>query len=500
MPVFGNRPVTLMLLLIAVGVAHYAPPIAAAAPTGDVLQRIGQLIADCDAAQFKAVDQLPDDRSFTLGQYPALIDFKTGEPPDLQPLIEDITDASGSTIIGLWFLSQSHCILEQIDSLDTTPQRAAIRTQLQRAAAIPRFFQGDSQDVWDCPPDTMGWYPLIDGYRIPSLLPDTFEQQASPDVLRDLANLSDGDIWAWCMAIDDTTPDILQYRLPITDPGVYAPLLGSHQTWQTLDPHAREVYRQVRGFSLPTRYPIGTFYGTSTEYPQRYSCVVMANILASIPLLGEPAEDDRQHIDNAVAFVREATALALDGDLAWEDFAYDYFTIPIAPIAFVARAHKRIEEIGQPGFPTLLDAATLDAAEAFIAHEAEILLDEPALDAPEGAADYASLVYAFSAMMNLRAVDPARFDRDLVDRAAAALLAPNTDAYAVPGTGPYQLAGPIYADMASICFIAPPLVEAYALYLKEQSQRTAADRAWMRPRFNPPETTVRTSHRTGSPR
>ncbi|MFQ5739171.1 MAG: hypothetical protein ACE5JX_09155 [Acidobacteriota bacterium] len=432
----------------------------------DIEQRLVDLIADSDAAQYKTVGSLPDDRSFTVGEYPALVDFLVGSPGDLQPVIEDVPDASGSSFIGLWFLSQAHRILGQIDLFDTAPLRQAIRVQIERADLLPQFFQGTSEDVWECPPETMGWYPLIDGYRLPSLLPDRLEALLPGSVKKDLANLSDGDIWAWSMAIDDTTPGILQYHHPITSADIYAPLLGSRQDWDSIDPQSRLLYRQVWGPPTNSRFPIGTFYCTSDQSQQRFSGVVMANILSSIPLLAEVSDVYATDIDNAVSFVRDAARLALRQEQSWQQFAYDYYTIPVAPIAYVARAHKRIIEIGRAAYPRLLDDDTIAEAVRYITQQTEQKLANPNLYTEAGAQDYASLVYCFSAMVNLRHTDPTLFDKDLLDRTMNALLVSNPASYTVPGTGPYSIAGQIWADMASICFVVPPLIEAFALYLQ----------------------------------
>jgi hypothetical protein len=196
----------------------------------------------------------------------------------------------------------------------------------------------------------------------------------------------------------------------------------------------------------------------------------MANILASIPLLEHIPDTYAEDIYRAADFVRDATSMALRGSLRWQDFAYDYYTIPVAPVAFVIRAHKRIVEIGRPGYPMLLDRNTLMEAEHYITLETLRMLSNPKLYGPEGAKDYASLVYCFNAMMNLRTVDPAYFSQLLVHRTMSALLFPNRSSHTVPGSGPYRIAGRLWADMASIAFVVPPLVEAFALYLKTECE------------------------------
>lgn len=436
--------------------------------------RLDGLIADSDDAQFKEASSLPEDRSFTVGEYPAWIDFLEASPDGLHLLIDDVLDASGSSIMGLWFLSQAHRILGEIGLFDATALRRRIRTQIERASLVPQFFQGTSEDVLGCPPETMGWYPLVGGYRLPSLLPDLVVDLLPASVLRDLGNLSDGDIWAWCMAIDDSTPGILRYHHPITAPDIYAPLLGSRMEWTSIGPHERDLVEKVRGTGGDFRLPIGTFYGTSEEKYQRISCVVIANILASIPLLDQVPAAYAQDLENAASFVREATAQALRGEVAWKDMAYDYYTIPVAAIAYIARAHKRITEIGRPGYPELLDDRTVAAAVDYISEQAERAMANPDLYRPEGAKDYATLVYCFSGMMNLRFTDPELFDRGLCQRTMRSLLTPNRDAYRVAGTGPYLIFEPIWADMASICFIVPPLVEALTLYLQIEAGGAAA--------------------------
>lgn len=287
----------------------------------------------------------------------------------------------------------------------------------------------------------MGWYPLVDGHRLPSHLPDFVETLLPEATRKELANLSDGDIWAWCMAIDDTTPGILRYHHGVTAVDIYAPLLGSNLEWQLIHPDSQSLYLRVRGEPVPPRFPIGTFYGISLERTQRFSSVVIANILASIPLLDEVPDTYANDIDNAASFVRDATFMALKHKLTWKEFAYDYYTIRVAPIAYVARAHKRIVEIERVGHTELLDDETIAAAVRYISRAAEWRLANPNLHTEKGAKDYASLVYCFNAMMNLRHTDPSVFNDDLVDRTMSALLVPDAASHTVPGTGPYPVVG-----------------------------------------------------------
>lgn len=459
-------------LLAAVFVAGLVSSTAAAVgePTLEarIADRLWRLIEASAEAQYESPAELPPDRSFHVGEYPALVDFQRRTLHGLEPIpaLQDVVDASGSSFMGLWFLSQAHRELGEVDVVATEPMRAAIRAQIDRARDLPRFFQGTTEDVWACPRETMGWYPLVDGYRLPALLPDAIERWF-PDALRKkLANLSDGDIWAWCMAIDDNLPGALAYHDPITAMDVYAPLLGSRQVWSHLDPDSQELYLRVRGDAGAPRFPLGTFYGTTADKLQHFSTVVNANILSSIPLLGDVPEAYRREVDDAASFVDEATALALRRRLAWHLYAYDYDTIPAAAIAYVVRAHKRILQIGRAGYPHLLRDRTVAAAVRYVSRQARRRLADPDLHAPEGAEAYASLVYCFSAMMNLRYVDRDLFDDALVARVLEALLIPNPAARPVPGTGPYELFGPVSADMASICFVVPPLIEALALYLQ----------------------------------
>jgi hypothetical protein len=471
-------PLTICLLLAAAPALAQQRTDAPDPALEAVARRIEQLVAALDAAQFKDAEALPPDRSFTVGEYPARVDFLLLWPGWIRlTLIPDVLDASGSSFMGLWFLSQAHRFLGDVQGEDTASLRESILRQLQRASELPRFFQGSSGDVLGCPPETMGWYPLVAGHRLPALLPDLIEYLLPLTTRRELANLSDGDIWAWCMAIDDATPGILEYRHEITAGDAFAPLLGSWQRWEEIDPVSQQLYRAVRGDSPPRRLPIGTFYATSTEKPQHFSTVVMANILASIPLLPEVPGAYLGDLQAAASFVDDATRRALAGELSWELYAYDYYTIDVAPIAYVARAHSRIAEIDRPGYPTLLARSTVTAAARFIADEAVRRIELADLHAPGGARDYASLVYAFDAMMHLRRLDRDLFDDELVRLVAERLLVANPASYSVPGTGPYPLGGPIWADMASICFVAAPLVEAFSLYLLEHDPGSAASRA-----------------------
>ncbi len=431
----------------------------------ELADRLRELIENTDEAQYKTISDLPPDRSFTVGEYPALVDFQHRTLRGFKPLVQDVVDASGSSFMGLWFLSQAYRILGEVDAIDTEPMREAIRTQVERARLLPRFFQGTSKDVWSCPPETMGWYPLVDGYRLPALLPDAVETRLSSSVRKNLANLSDGDIWAWSMAIDDSMPGMLEYNDPITAVDIYAPLLGSKQDWNDLDPDSQDLYLRVRGEGGEDRFPLGTFYGTSAEKAQHFSAVVNANVLSSIPLLDDVPDDYREDIANAVSFVDDATYMALRHRLSWRRFAYDYYTIPVAPVAYVVRAHKRILEIGRSGYPRLLGERTVAAAVRYVSQQARKLLADPDLYTPEGAEAYASLVYCFDAMMNLRFVDRGLFEDDLVEETMHALLTPNPASHTVAGTGPYLVVWPIWADMASVCFVVPPLVEAFSLYL-----------------------------------
>lgn len=438
-----------------------------------IMTRIAEMIADCDDAQYKSEDALPNDHSFTVGEYPSLLDFLVrggdGKKPGGLKLFKDVIDANGSTMMGMWFLSQSHKILGEITTADTTAAREAIITQLTRARQIPMFFQGTTEDVLRCPKETMGWYPLVDGFRIPAVIPDALEKLLPEGNKEKMANLSDGDFWSWCMAVDNTTPGILEYHHPITAPDVYEALLGSKQDDTLISVDSLDFFHKVKGPDS-TAFPIGTFYGTSPLHMQHFSSAVISNILAAIPLQEDIPAAYMTDIENTMDFIRDATCKAIDGDITWEEFAYDYYTVEGAPIMYVVRAHKRIQEIGREGYPTLLDAHTIQKIVDYINGLSQYTLQQPNLLNAHGATSYATLVVLFNAIMNLRAsVDPNLFDQTMVEELMEMLLTRNTTAETVPGTGPYELADlgliSVWVDMASICFIVPTLIEAYALYV-----------------------------------
>ncbi|MCA9673387.1 MAG: hypothetical protein KC503_47690 [Myxococcales bacterium] len=447
--------------------------------------RVTQLLDDAIDAQYESVADMPDqaqrDRSFAVGAYPALVDFHFGAPGDFHTIKNNALECSGSTFMGLWFLAQGYKVLSDIEDggsgvlepSDIAALQDKINLQLTRAALLPKFYQGNGPepDAWGCPKETMGWYPLVGGFRLPAVLPNCVESMLSGSLGNDISNLADGDIWSWCMAIDNTLPHVFEYHHDITDARVYQELLGSQHTWDMLHPQAQALQQAVRPGDQQRR-PIGTFYGAFGPRKQRYSCAVMANILAAIPLLANIPSDLEADIEEARSFVRDACTIACAPNpaLSWEDIAYDYYTIPAATIGYIARSHKRILEIARPGYAPIFD--TPDARAAAIDYiERTAWLDLQTVEVLNKPIEYANLVYCFSAMMSLRWEDPELFtEDDLCLRTAKALLQANPAANEVPGTGPYQLVGPLWADMASICFVTPPLIEALLLYLEVESR------------------------------
>ena len=490
-----------------------------------IAERIGGLVRRCELAQIRSIRDLPrGQHRVAVGQYVSTLAFLVAErellasahpvPPGAPDVLQLAgVEANGSTLMGLWFLSEAHGLLGELaendpdDDLRTSAE--AILRQIRCAREVPRFFQGTTEDVHRCPPGTMGWYPLVDGARLPAVMDRTISRvlrwadgRSRDEVVANMANLSDGDAWAWCVTVDDTTPGILAYHgdpAELRRPEVVAPLLGSSlRTEQPpdpaawLNPESLRLWRAVAARSAHGGgFPIQTFYEPTRGPRGGFSCVVMGNILSALPLVDEIPAAWADDLETSTAFVRAATRMALRGELAWSDLAYDYWTIPTAPVAFLVRAQRRIAELrrrpGRASYPDLLDDELLDLLAADVAERTREHLDRCRPEAarhpgdPEavnGNVDYAALVFGFNAMMNLRRLDPDRHDRTfgpdapdpgLADRVAERLLIDDDTAYRTPGTGPYPLfeIGPfsVHVSMGSVCFVAPPLIEAYAYYL-----------------------------------
>ena len=508
-----------------------------------VLDRILELVGDCDDFQYKTLDDIPKgmDR-IAIGEYKSWLNFGLHSSTDLTDVIlKNVEESNASSFMGLWFLSEAHKLLLSIDEEaedlvyvndpdsfesaveafrdDVIEAAEGIYQQLETAAELPKFFQGTTDDLIGCPKNTMGWYPLVKGYRLPAVVSKLLEkllkivEDITKEELEDsMANSSDGDIWSWCMTIDDTTPDILRYydEEMLLRPDIYEPLLGSslkkempEDITKWLLPDAVKLWEKVSVQpSAGDGFPIGTFYGPITTPSGAFSCPVIGNVLAAIPLLETIPDEYRHDIENAMAFVKTATKMALrtalgeepneDAQLDWKTFAYDYYTIPTAPIGYIMRAHRRICEIKARDesldYPDLLDEEALQLIARYTAQEATDILEngdsilagnDDDHDAIKGNVLYASLSYCFSIMMNLWRVEPQLYndifnsssqpELSLASLVPEMLFNANKAAYHTPGTGPYALAVG-YASMASICFVAPPLIEAYCYYLLSEKR------------------------------
>lgn len=512
----------------------------------NVVQRIQNLLRELSVEQFKTQSEIPHQLNrLTVGEYTSLLDFSTTDSPDpRKAIVKDVQEANGSTFMGLWFISGSVPLLQEaiaeadsiVDGDEGSDKDAAVLhfqqsleqsvqaiiDQLTVAKGVPKFFQGGTQagtlsDIHKCPQYTMGWYPLVDKTRIPAVIPDVIqnlldflERLTKKELDEGMANLSDGDIWSWCIGIEHTTPGILDYfgLDTLKQPDIYEQLLGTYlrETFgdegsqnrdsmsQWLNDISIDLWTDVRKANPDIQYPVETFYNPNEGPKGAFSCAVMANILSAIPLLDEVPHKYIKDIEHGVHFVRTAARMALSGEIRWQEYAYDYYTIPSAPVGYLSRANRIIHERKaaghHPHYPDLLDERLLEqvadwtfyTAAGILGKEDENILagNEASEEAVKGNLDYATLVYCFLTMMNIWAVNPALYrrvfyspgthpDTSLVDRTAQLLLNTNEAANLTPGTGPYKLfdVGPIdiYVSMSSICFIVPPMVEAYTLYL-----------------------------------
>ncbi|HAA54093.1 MAG TPA: hypothetical protein DCE42_05025 [Myxococcales bacterium] len=453
--------------------------------TMTIKTRMLQLITHLEDMQYKKDDPLPQkDRSFTQGEYPAWLRFYWKDSGDK---LYELEDASGSSIMGLWFLSQCHKILGQIHDFPTDDLRDKIKSQLKRGKHLPAFFQGDGKDKFfhGTPVGSMGWWPLLEGYRVPATLSDWLEQfviKANPLNLREpLANMADGDYWAWCMSIENTTPGIMEYAFPLQDPKFVAPLMGSNLRKADIHKDDQWLIRKVGVKYKFGTLPIGTYYGFRRDKPaflQRLSCAVNGNILSAIPLLDDftPYLED---IERAMDFVCVATRMAIDGRMAltWKEHSYDYFIIDTAPVAYLCRAYKRIEELREEDvtdrlddFPVFLDGRTRNKIKNFLVQRAHTYLDDDEICDGRNVTGWTHLIFVFHAMMNLTYVHPHMFPHKLIEDVASVLLGVHLpEADHTPGTGPFFLDIGVRFEIASAAFISPALLEAFCLYqyLKE---------------------------------
>lgn len=517
-----------------------------------VLKRVFDVISQCEQAQYATSFARPRGKHrVAIGQYPSHLDFSLYKDPDeSRAWFKDVEEANGSSFMGLWFLSA--CVpllrdeLERWTSLEGTNSLVldessalvedsirSVSLQLQRAAELPMFFQGGTEegmanDIHDCPDFTMGWYPLVEGYRLPAVIPecvesllDWFNGWTSKDMYAGMANLTDGDIWSWCMAIDETTPGVLRYLGldALREQSIYRPLLRSYlretysiqdpQTWNNQDSLVLwehfGLHDEANALGHEAVFPLQTFYRPDRGPRGGFSCAVMANVLASIPLLGLPQGGLLDDVRVACRLVEQALASTLDGQLTWKDFAYDYYTIRTAPVGYVTRAHQTIERLRQsrPGltdFPALLSASVLEQVAHYVAEQCIALLhldvehfiaQDVGMGSFHGNMDYATLIYAFLAMGHIGEVspelyqrvfcEPVKGDKDerwLVERVLEWLLIDNPDVSDTPGTGPYRLFGSdrLSANVtkSSICFVLPPLAEALLLYNRQSVLRRVA--------------------------
>lgn len=509
-----------------------------------VTQRIIELVSEMAEQQFTTPDDIPfDENRITVGQYPSLLDFSTYPGPNpSKALIRNVEEANGSSFMGLWFMSATVPLLNQIsieaerivytNDPSTKEQQVTdfvsdieaslhgLHHQLEVARELPKFFQGGTEegttsDIKECPQYTMGWYPLVDRVRIPAVIPSIVEDLM--DFLRHItqknleygmSNLTDGDIWSWYISSNASVPGMFEAfgEDVLYDPSIYKPFLSTFLdahfprddmgSW--LNEQSVELWNAVSPLVKSSKFPVETFYNPNLPPTGAFSCAVMSNILAAIPALDVVPQEDIEDITAACLFIREATKQALQENITWQVYAYDYYTIPTAPVGYLTRAHRMIiehkENNGHDHFPDLLDHEALEMIAQYTAYQAETILskdtssilagNDASPEAVQGNLDYATLVYCFSTMMSIWSVDPELYkqffkpdhiewDRTLVALTAELLLTSNEAANRTPGTGPYKLFSvlgkDIYVTMSSICFIVPPMLEAFALYLLSEA-------------------------------
>lgn len=447
-------------------------------------ERIQQLIEHNRDLQFTSPDDLPkDNESFILGEYPEWLTLYWPLGDGQFDIAKNVVDAAASTTMALWFMSQAVKDLQRVTKSDTQSMCDELMLQLSDAKEVPRFFQGNTKDViFQAPEGAMGWWPLIDGYRFPAVIGDWLVDHIiePTDLRKALANNADGDFWSWCMAVNNTTPDTLEYRVDINSTVFYEPLLGSRFMWDELAPQAQTLVKLVYGDDIANqedmKLPIGTYYteNATIDVKQNISGVVNVNILSAIPLLDgyQPFLED---INNAMSFIRKATLMAMDPEnpLTWEDHSYDYFPIEFAPLAYAIRAQKRIfeikQELGREDYPDLMDEELKLAALVYLRKKAREYLDTPNVSNPNGKEAYTNLIFVFNAMVNLRYMDNTLLtdeeDWSLYMEVMQMLFINMPEADYVVGTGPYPLPLDAKLEISSVAFITPPLIESYALFL-----------------------------------
>ncbi len=422
-----------------------------------VLTRLNQLLDDLQQAQ--CVQPLSP-QYVGAGHVPAICQFYFGGLPQRRLWVRDF---NGAGLMALWFLAESYGHLALASGPEVGQLTDRLESLIARGASLPQLFQGDGNDPFGCPPAAMGWFPLVDGWRLPSFVPAFLRNSPLVGTKRQRSNLGDGDAAAWCIGIDHALPGVLRYTYDVHQLELFEPLLATAQARSTFVPLASDLRARVG------HGPLGTFYGTSAQKPQHLSCCVMANILAAIVQLGgfEPDSVAASDVAAAVAFVRRATKLALAEQLPWRLFAYDYFIVDAQPMMYILKADRTIRAQGLAAIPELLDEPTLQQARRFVQTRARSYLAHSRLHEQAGAEAYVNLIMCLNSLEQLRHIDPVLDDRHLSDELVHALAIPNPYAPTVCCTGPYRelKLGPleVYVEMSSPAFTTAPLVEALAL-------------------------------------
>lgn len=527
-----------------------------------ILSRLLELCDAMDGHQYKDGDELPLPGT-AIGAYKSITSFVASlrkqvpnDSDDVKLLaqyetIGDVQVTSGASMMAMWFMSQTYAILKELEqSLQAQENKDsdwdaildqlqevmdAILEQLKEARQLPYFYQGDGKtyDKFDIPigivpSNAMGWWPLVHydyvtennpspnpnkkaGLGIPpwEITPEQAQTQPLFGILHQLlqkeefgilvAALSDIDFWAWTMAVEDTTPGVLEFpdREDPTHSGLdtrehFVPLMPSDVEAQFtknekyFTPSSRELIKQIRKKNSDV-WPIALYYGVDSAinqlqqsqeatppgdlseivmHKQTVDGAIVCNVLSSAVLMydkllphkcpssGKELPDLRPEFEKAALFVREGLQMALLGDLPWNTLSYSYYDIQMSPLSYITRAHKRIVEVdrrrkakGETGVPEffIFDDCMIKQVAVHTINQGLLYLSENNPYTKDGALTYANLVYTFNTLANLRFIDPTLFDSEgseydkVYDRLLEALMLHNEDAERVIGTGPYFL-------------------------------------------------------------
>lgn len=449
-----------------------------------IIKRMTNVVEQLARLQFREPGQIPntEPKRYHQGEFPAKKNIllaatkkepgKAKEYLDIWPFLS-LDDAHGSTLMGFMFLADAYRHLREREK-QPVALVDELSTLLGFAEPLPGFFQGDQSTPPASDPQSpkgaMGWWPLVDGWRMPAaIFPDSllsFLAMNEDDLKMYLASLSDCDIWGWAIDINSSLPEAERWdgTYPLDNQELFLKVLGSEFSLSEVSPHAMQLIEWVTGTKTPEQLPIGTYYAHVPKR-QRFCCVVNASVLAAIPLNAKFQQlpvQAQQDISYAATFVDQATLrlTTAQGDQKdlqsfFELYAYSYALVFGTPLAYVLRYHRKLEELRTEGgvcqsYPSILTPKTVDVCKGFVRTWTERLLRDGSAYQPtaDGGLMYVSLIYGANAWMNLLYTlhctkqEVSAEDMTFAQKLVEALLVDNPAASAAPGTGPYPFYPP----------------------------------------------------------